>query len=120
MLGHRPSSGLLADGRIFVTYRNVGALTGPQPENFFLPDDGAWKVHPAVRTTSLAWYSTAPEGPGDGLLEIESDSSRSIPDFGYTSWVQFDDAEILVAYHHRGGTPRSYIKGCRIMLPAAG
>jgi sialidase-1 len=113
MRGHRPTAGLTRGGRILVTYRNVGALEGPQPDPFFLADGDRWVVSPRVRTSTLAWFGDPESGASQALVEIEHDTSRALPDFGYSGWVQFPDGEILVVYHHRGEAPLSCIRGCR-------
>jgi len=113
MRGHRPTAGLTHGGRMLVTYRNVGALEGPQPGPFLLPDGDRWVVSPRVRMSTLAWFGDPESGVSEALVEIEHDESRALPDFGYSGWVQFPDGEILVVYHHRGEAPLSCIRGCR-------
>jgi len=113
MRGHRPTAGLTRGGKMLVTYRNVGALEGPQPDPFFLADGDRRVVSPRVRTSTLAWFGDPQSGASEALVEIEYDASRALPDFGYSGWVQFPDGEILVVYHHRGEAPLSCIRGSR-------
>ncbi|UCH33762.1 MAG: exo-alpha-sialidase [Armatimonadota bacterium] len=87
MIGHRPVAGLLPDGRILVTYRDVG---------------GSWSF--------CAWLG---DETGRGrILRIEEDASRRAGDYGYSGWVRLPDGRIFIAYHLRGDAPTSRVRGC--------
>lgn len=83
---HRPVSGLLHDGRIFITYRFLqgGKCWGSIAQNFFaaLSDQESAL---ALRRND-AWVK---------IIPVDYDASPHA-DLGYSGWVEFPDGEIYI------------------------
>lgn len=98
---HRPTAGILRDGRLLITYR-------------FMQGGGGW----------LGWWTQNMFGaflPAECLLATErhEQSARIFPidydrspvsDIGYTGWVQFDDGEVYVVNYLVDDAPKAYIR----------
>lgn len=93
--GHRPTSGILQDGRVMVTYR-------------FIPSRGSQNVFAAIITTDALLS-------GDRTSRIRVvplDYDRNpVPDIGYTGWAQFDDGEIYVVNYIKDDSEKAHIRG---------
>ena len=93
--GHRPTAGILADGRVLVTYR-------------FIPSRGAQNVFMSL-ITKEALLS------GDRQTRVRTmplDYDRNpVPDIGYTGWVQFDDGEIYIVNYIKDDSKKAHIRG---------
>lgn len=102
---HRPTGGVLQDGRVLITYR-------------FLHGAGGWGN----------WQNTF-----GALLDVESclepdrakararifpiDYDRSpVADNGYTGWVQFPDGEVYIVNYIVDDAPLAQIRGYRVPL----
>jgi hypothetical protein len=87
MIGHRPAAGMMLDGRILVTFRDVGGSH-----------------------SFCAWLG---DETGHGrILRIEDDTSGRHADYGYSGWVLLPDGRVFVAYYLRGDAPNPRIRGC--------
>lgn len=95
---HRPRSGYLKDGRIFITYRFVqgGYLT---TQNLF----GALTTKKLL--TETTWHQI-----GFRILPLDYDPSH-FADTGYSGWVELDDGSLYVVNYLKGQTGRQYIHG---------
>ncbi|MCI8387365.1 MAG: exo-alpha-sialidase [Clostridiales bacterium] len=98
---HRPTAGILADGRILITYRFLqggGGWLGCWTQNAF----GA--IMP--RETALM---TERNQQTSRIFPIDFDRS-SVSDIGYTGWVQFDNGEIYVVDYLVDDAPKAHIR----------
>ena len=96
--GHRPTAGLLSDGRLFVTYRKTDFPHG-----------------------TAAWVGTleqffAGDRSGEFLL-MPADDSLPLGDMGYTGWVETAPGVVCVVFHHADEKHQSYIRAVTVHLP---
>ena len=99
---HRPTVGLLNDGRLLVTYRYVqGGMGGwgHALQNV----QGALMDHELITATSRFDQWTR-------IFPIDYDRSN-MADLGYTGWVQFEDGEIYVVNYIVDDAPKAQIRG---------
>ena len=99
---HRPVSGMLISGRIFITYRffQGGERTwGGRMQNFFsaLTDINSAKQTERSKQTAR-------------IMPIDYDRSP-VADLGYSGWVQFDDGEIYIVGYIVDDSPNGQIRG---------
>jgi hypothetical protein len=101
--GHRPKAGLLASGRVLVTYRFAeGGRNNPANVFAYLED-----VNSAVAENRLAQQGRT--------IPLFHDL-HSHPDTGYTGWAQFSDGTIVLVNYIRGSHEKAYIHGCELNL----
>ncbi len=84
---HRPVSGMLNDGSIFITYRFMQGgkgWLGAWTQNFF----GAW-------TDAESALATQRNDASVRIIPIDYDRSAK-SDLGYSGWVQFPDGEVYI------------------------
>lgn len=93
--GHRPVSGFLQDGRVFVTYRYI-----PVWMNSML----------AAVLDGKELLCTEPREQHVRILQLDYDRNPS-PDLGYTGWTQFDDGEIYVVNYIKDDSDKAHIRG---------
>ncbi len=99
---HRPTAGILDDGRLFITFRFMQGgkgWLGAWTQNMFgafLPLECA--LEPDRRKQSAR------------IFPIDFDRSP-VADLGYTGWVQFDDGEIYVVDYLVDDAPKAQIRG---------
>ncbi len=98
---HRPTAGLLADGRVLITF---GLRFG----------NGNRDVYAYVESQESAREPDRLHQRGT-LLCLDHDNHPQ-PDSGYTGWAQFPDGEVLCVYYIKADAPRCYIKGCAFRL----
>jgi hypothetical protein len=93
MVGHRPVGGLLADGRVLCTYRDVSLLPGGGRD-------------PASLATR-AWLGQTIDDPQGLFVELEY-AGTTWGDYGYSGWVERQSGEVVCLYHtcRPGRTPR--------------
>jgi len=99
---HRPTAGLLQDGRMLITYRFI---QGGQP---------GWgnttqNVMGALMSPASALATNRKEQMAR-IFPLDYDRS-SLADLGYTGWVQFDDGEIYVVNYIVDDAPKAHIRG---------
>lgn len=99
---HRPTAGLLKDGRILITYRFMQGGSG------WL---GSWTQNTfgALMPRESALVEKRNEQSAR-IFPIDFDRS-SVSDTGYTGWAQFDDGEIYVVNYMVDDAPKAFIKG---------
>ena len=99
---HRPTAGLLKDGRILITYRFMQGGSG------WL---GSWTQNTfgALMSRESALVEKRNEQSAR-IFPIDFDRS-SVSDTGYTGWAQFDDGEIYVVNYMVDDAPKAFIKG---------
>ena len=99
---HRPTAGLLTDGRILITYRFMQGGSG------WL---GSWTQNTfgALMSRESALVEKRNEQSAR-IFPIDFDRS-SVSDTGYTGWAQFDDGEIYVVNYMVDDAPKAFIKG---------
>ncbi len=93
--GHRPVSGLLADGTVMVTYRYIPCGT----QNMF----AAFLQKDQLKATERQKQRVR-------IMPLDYDRNPS-PDIGYTGWVQFDDGEIYVVNYIKDDADKAFIRG---------
>ena len=98
---HRPVSGFLRDGRIFITYRFLhGGGGGSCKQNFFCAVTDRESVLAEERNQAFA-----------RIIPIDYDPAPRA-DTGYSGWVQFDDGGIYVVnYIVDDGADKGQIRG---------
>ena len=99
---HRPVSGHLADGRIFLTYRFLQGgrgWMGDKTQNFFS----------AIFDDATALESDRRK-MGVRIMPIDYDRSVH-SDLGYSGWVQFPDGEIYIVNYINDDAPVGQIRG---------
>ncbi|MBO4220776.1 MAG: exo-alpha-sialidase [Clostridia bacterium] len=99
---HRPVSGHLLDGRIFLTYRFLQGGSGwmsNKTQNFFS----------AVFDDETALMESRSQ-MSVRIMPIDYDRSPD-SDLGYSGWVQFDDGEIYIVNYIVDDAPRAQIRG---------
>jgi len=102
---HRPVSGLLHDGRVFITYRFVpGGKSNISFHNFFC----------AVSDCESA-LALSREGASARIIPLDYDNSP-ISDTGYSGWVQFDDDSLYIVNYRVGSATHAYIQGYRLTM----
>ena len=85
---HRPVTGWLQDGRIFITFRFIqGGRRGFATQNFF-----------ASITDRASALAIRREDAGCRIMPIDYDASPKA-DLGYSGWVQFPDGEIYIVHY---------------------
>lgn len=99
IFGHRPTAGLLSDGRMLVIYRKVDNPCG-----------------------TAAWLGTVDEfmnGDKSGEFMIRP-AENGIPwcDVGYNGWVEIAPGVVFAVYHHADKSGKSYICGVKIEIGA--
>lgn len=99
---HRPTVGLMQDGRLLMTYRYLqgGLLKLGQNAQIVL---GALMPHETITETERdkQWARIFP---------IDYDRNKNA-DLGYTGWVQFDDGEIYIVNYIVDDAPKAHIRG---------
>lgn len=104
---HRPTAGILADGRILITYRFLQGGKGGFGNN-------TQNMFGAVMDRDTALMTER----GDQcarIFPIDHDRSRAA-DLGYTGWVQFDDGEIYVVNYIMDDAPKAQIRASAFMI----
>lgn len=105
---HRPVSGFLQDGRVFITYRfhhGGGPGMGNKSQNFFCAVTDRASVLAETRNQAQA-----------RIIPIDYDSAAKA-DLGYSGWVQFPDGEIyIVNYIVDDWVERGQIRGYSVRL----
>ena len=99
---HRPTVGLLNDGRLLVTYRYVQGGMGGWG-HALQNAQGALMDHELITATSRFEQWTR-------IFPIDYDRSNKA-DIGYTGWVQYDDGEIYVVNYIVDDAPKAQIRG---------
>ena len=99
---HRPTAGILKDGRILITYRFMQGGSG------WL---GSWTQNTfgALMPRESALVEKRNEQSAR-IFPIDFDRS-SVSDTGYTGWAQFDDGEIYVVNYMVDDAPKAFING---------
>ena len=105
---HRPVTGFLRDGRIFITYRfhqgGAGGMGGSS-QNFFCAVTDRESVLAETRKQART-----------RIIPIDYDSAAKA-DLGYSGWVQFSDGEIyIVSYIVDDMVERGQIRGYAVDL----
>jgi sialidase-1 len=99
---HRPTAGLLRDGRVLITYRfsqgGKGWL-GTWTQNFF-----------AALTDVDSCLAEARNQQWTRILPVDFDRSPA-SDLGYSGWAQFEDGEIYIAQYIVDDAPNGHIRG---------
>lgn len=99
---HRPTAGLLRDGRVLIAYRfsqgGKGWL-GTWTQNFF-----------AALTDVASCLAEERKQQWTRILPIDFDRS-AVSDLGYSGWAQFDDGEIYIAQYIVDDAPNGHIRG---------
>jgi sialidase-1 len=98
--GHRPTAGLLQDGRLMVTYRYMA----PPMHNFF-----------AGFLDNDSILATTRRGHKSRIMPLAYDRNK-VPDMGYSGWVQFPDGEIYVVYYIKDDSEKGNIRGLSMTL----
>ncbi len=94
--GHRPTSGLLQDGTVMLTYRYIPSRS---PQNIFAS---------FLRKEELA----VTERKKQHLRTFPLDYDRNpAPDIGYSGWTQFANGEIYVVNYIKDDADKAYIRG---------
>lgn len=105
---HRPVSGFLRDGRIFITFRlhqGGGRGMGSGSQNFFCAVTDRESVLAETRKQAHA-----------RLIPVDYDAAAKA-DLGYSGWVQFPDGEIyIVNYIVDDWVDRGQIRGYSLRL----
>lgn len=104
---HRPVTGKLNDGRIFLTYRFMQGgkgWMGACTQNMFA----------AVFTEDTAKTSER-LGQSVRIMPIDYDRNKT-SDLGYTGWVQFEDGEIYIVNYIMDDAPKAQIRGYSLKL----
>ena len=99
---HRPVSGHLRDGRIFMTYRFLQGgrgWMGDKTQNFFA----------AIFDDATALAEKRNE-MSCRIMPIDYDRSPH-SDLGYSGWVQFEDGEIYIVNYINDDAPNGQIRG---------
>ena len=101
---HRPTGGLLADGKVLVTYRFLqggrGGWLSNRCQNFF-----------AALSDVESLLAPSREGAAVRILPVDFDRSP-FADLGYSGWVEFPDGEIyIVSYIVDDAWDRAQIRG---------
>lgn len=109
---HRPVSGFLQDGRIFITYRfhqGGGGGWGSGSQNFFCAVTDRASVSAETRNQAQV-----------RIIPVDYDSATKA-DLGYSGWVQFPDGEIyIVNYIVDDAVDKGQIRGYSLRLDGAG
>lgn len=98
---HRPTAGILNDGRILITYRFMQGgkgWLGNWTQNTFgalMPPESAVAIKRGEQSARI--------------FPIDFDRSP-VADMGYTGWVQFDDGEIYMANYLVDDAPKAQIR----------
>lgn len=98
---HRPTAGILRDGRILITYRFMQGgkgWLGHWTQNMF----GTFMPFECALATERHEQSAR-------IFPIDYDRSP-VSDIGYTGWVQFDDGEVYVVNYLVDDAPKAYIR----------
>ena len=99
---HRPTAGILRDGRLLITYRFMqggSGWLGYWTQNMF----GAFMPAGCVLETERNKQCVR-------IFPIDFDRSP-VSDIGYTGWVQFDDGEVYVVNYLIDDAPKAQIRG---------
>lgn len=99
---HRPVSGHLLDGRVFLTYRFLQGgkgWMGTKTQNFFA----------AVFDDETA-LETDRKKMACRIMPVDYDRSPD-SDLGYSGWVQFPDGEIYIVNYIMDDAPKAQIRG---------
>lgn len=99
---HRPTAGLLQDGRILITYRFLqggSGVFGTGAQNFL----GAVMDMPSMLATERT-------GQAARIFPIDYDPHPEA-DLGYSGWVQLPDGEIYVVTYIVDDAPTAQIRG---------
>ena len=102
---HRPVSGSLNDGRIFITYRFTqgGGSSWGMFHNFF----GALTDPRSALSTEYQAQTR--------IFPIDYDENEK-SDTGYSGWVQFDDDEIYIVNYIMADASKAFIRGYSLNL----
>lgn len=99
---HRPTAGILHDGRMLITYR---FLQGGKP------GFGSWMQNTFGAIMSRESALKVERGEQDTrIFPIDFDRSP-VSDTGYTGWVQFDDDEIYMVNYLVDDAKKAFIRG---------
>ena len=105
---HRPVTGFLQDGRIFITYRfhqGGGRGMGAGSQNFF-----------CAVTDRASVLAEKRQEARTRIIPVDYDSA-AMADLGYSGWVQFTDGEIyIVSYIVDDWVERGQIRGYSVHL----
>jgi sialidase-1 len=100
---HRPTAGLLQDGRVMITYRFMHGSGGwGNWQNTFL----ALMDVPSVLQTERRKAKAR-------IVPLDYDRAE-VSDTGYTGWVQFPDGEVYVVNYIVDDAPLGQIRGYRL------
>lgn len=103
---HRPKAGLLADGRILITYRFW------QGGKFYW---GCWQNLFAGITDVNSVFASDYLDCSTRIIPIEFDASE-VSDTGYSGWVQFPDGNLYVINYIVEDAGKAFIKGYSLPL----
>jgi len=95
---HRPTAGLLASGRVLVTYRAHLHGQGPGQQNLFAYLE---EVDSAGQTTV--------EQQSGRIIMVDHDNNLH-PDTGYSGWVQIADGTIYCVNYIKRDAPNAWIR----------
>ncbi len=102
MIGcHRPTAGLLASGRVLVTYRLLLHGAGR----------GAHNLMAYLEEIDSTLQPTPDEQSGQVMM-LDHDNSPT-PDTGYSGWVQLPDGIVYCVNYIRRDAPLAWIRACR-------
>lgn len=98
---HRPVAGFLDDGTIMITHRFLqgGPVYGARCQNTF-----------AAFTDTESVLKTERNEQSVRIMPLDFDRN-SVPDTGYTGWVQFKDGEIYVVNYIKDDASKCQIRG---------
>ena len=101
---HRPTAGLLASGRVLVTYReHLGLTFGAQRLCAYLEEvDSA--LLPGPRPERSIDRQT------NRIMMLDYDNNRQ-PDTGYSGWAQLPDGSIYCVNYIKREAPQAWIRG---------
>ena len=98
---HRPTAGILRDGRLLITYRFMQGgkgWLGHWTQNVF----GAFMPIESALAANRHEQSSR-------IFPLDYDRSP-VSDLGYTGWVQFDDGEVYVVNYIVDDAPKAHIR----------
>lgn len=104
---HRPTAGMLADGKVLVTHRFMQGGKGWA---------GWWTQNAFAALTDVESVLARERGGAHTrILPLDFDRSPE-SDTGYTGWVQFDDGEIYVVNYILDDAPKGQIRGYSLRM----
>jgi hypothetical protein len=106
IIGHRPIAKLLQDGRIMMTYRDVGDC---QCTAVWIAELNRSVLNPKVKVKFEEFFINQ----RFYTIEME-DQGTHFEDYGYSDWVQDPrDGSVVAVYHTRKGEESSYVKSVK-------